>query len=254
MAKTVLLPLPSKDFDPTESAIPWQVLTRAGINVRFATATGSPAQCDQRMLNGKGLGILSPVLIADANAQAAYLAMSQSREFQNPLKWSEIKSADFAGLILPGGHAPGMKEYLESQVLQNIVQEFFLAQKPVGAICHGVVLAARSRYQNGQSVLAGKRTTALLASQELLAWGLTCLWLGNYYRTYPQTVQAEVTACLKSPSDFVQGPTPVLRDSPESLQRGFTVTDGNYVSARWPGDAHAFSFAFLSRLQESNRV
>lgn len=254
MNKTVLMPLPSKDFDPTESAIPWKILTQAGINVRFATPTGRPAQCDERMLSGKGLGIFSPVLIAGIKAQTAYQTMSQSHEFQTPLTWSEINSADFAGLILPGGHASGMKEYLESKVLQNIVREFFESQKPVGAICHGVVLAARSRSKTGQSVLSGRKTTALLATQELLAWGLTCLWLGSYYRTYPQTVQAEVTAALRSPSDFVQGPTPLLRDSMENLGHGFAVVDGNYVSARWPGDAHAFSTAFLVRLQESNRV
>jgi protease I len=30
-------------------------------------------------------------------------------------------------------------------------------------------------------------------------------------------------------------------DAPERLGIGFTVRDGNYLSARWPGDAHRFA-------------
>jgi putative intracellular protease/amidase len=51
----------------------------------------------------------------------------------------------FDGLLLPGGHrARGMREYLESNVLQRLVAQFFEACLPVAAICHGVLLAARS--------------------------------------------------------------------------------------------------------------
>lgn len=42
-----------------------------------------------------------------------------------------------AGLLLPGGHAPGMKQYLGSRLLQRKVAEFWRLERPVGAICHG---------------------------------------------------------------------------------------------------------------------
>jgi protease I len=32
------------------------------------------------------------------------------------------------------------------------------------------------------------------------------------------------------------------------LQRGFTVLDANYLSARWPGDAYSFALAFIDML------
>ena len=201
-----------------------------------------------RPLNGNGLHILSPILRADANARQAYSELENSFEFQNPIQWSAIKSDDFHGLILPGGHAPGVKEYLESTILQDCTKEFFASQKPVGAICHGVVLAARSK-KNGQSILNGYKTTALLSSQELLAWTLTFLWLGGYYRTYTQTVEGEVRSALASSLDFVKGPAPIRRDSLDHLNYGFTVRDRNYLSARWPGDAHRFGIEFLKMLQ-----
>ena len=49
--------------------------------------------------------------------------------------------------------------------------------------------------------------------------------------------------------NFLLGPKPVLRDDMAHLQRGFTVRDRNYVSARWPGDAYNFSLAFIEMLE-----
>jgi protease I len=70
---------------------------------------------------------------------------------------------DFDGLVLPGGHDKGVKEYLESKTLQQQVVAFFNATKPVGAICHGVVLAARSIDPvSNQSVLFDYKTTSLI--------------------------------------------------------------------------------------------
>jgi len=246
--KTVLMPLPSTDFDPTESAVPWSILSAHGHHVIFATPDGKPGQADPRMVNGNGLGLLAPVLRADANGRAAYARMITSKEFLRPIPYAEIVAANFHGLVLTGGHAQGMKPYLESSILQKAVADFFISKKPVGAICHGVVLAARSKLPSGVSVLHGKKTTALTQQMEMSAWALTCLWLKSYYRTYPQTVQAEVRAALAKPGDFVVGPMNTTRDSPDNLDIGFTVQDGKYLSARWPGDAHRFATEFAAML------
>jgi len=64
-----------------------------------------------------------------------------------------------------------MRDYLESDTLQRHVVSFFEAQKPVAAICHGVLLAARSiSKRTGRSVLYGYRTTALTWALERSAW------------------------------------------------------------------------------------
>jgi hypothetical protein len=85
---------------------------------------------------------------------------------------------------------------------------------------------------------------------EMAAWRLTRFWMGDYYRTYPVTVQAEVTATLGDPDDFFTGPRSLFRDSPEKIGRGFIVRDGNYVSARWPGDLHRYCRELMSMLQD----
>jgi protease I len=98
--------------------------------------------------------------------------------------------------------------------------------------------------------LFGRKTTALTKTLELAAWALTRLYLGDYYRTYPVAVEDEVRAALADRDDFVAGPIAVRRDSPERPDIGFTVRDGNYLSARWPGDTHRFGAEFAAMLAE----
>jgi protease I len=243
---TILMPLPSQGFDPSETAIPWRVLTDLGHRIVFSTPDARPA--DGLMVRGQGLGLLASVLKADQNGRKAHDAMvASSSEFRSPLPYEAIVGLSFDALLLPGGHAKEMKPYLESPLLQRVVAECFARDKPVGAICHGVVLAARSKAPSGTSVLHGRKTTALLRRQELLAWNLTRLYLGDYYRTYPVTVEDEVRAALAQPDHFRPGPLSIFRDAPER-PNGFAVIDRNYVSARWPGDAYGFSRAFAGLL------
>lgn len=252
MSQTILMPLPATEFDPSEAAIPWYLLSQAGHALRIATPDGKPAAADPRMLTGRGLGPWSWLLRARSDARKAYQGFSASTEFQNPLSWQQAEEQRFDALFLPGGHASGMRPYLESTILQSIVLRMMQAKQPVAAVCHGVVLAARSvDPETGQSVLYERRTTALTSDMELTAWALTCLWLGNYYRTYPQTVEAELRAALKDGEQFQRGPMAIFRDSPERLDRGFFVRDGHYLSGRWPGDLYAMVGEFQKMLAEA---
>jgi protease I len=243
----VLVPIPASDFDPTETAVPWRILSGAGHRCVFATPDGLAGAADERMLHGTGLGVWKPLLMASTNARADYARMAQASEFARPLAYRDIDARDFDALLLPGGHAPGMRPYLESTALQQVTRHFFAADKPVAAICHGTLLAARSR-RDARSVLYGRKTTGLPRSMELLAWSLTRLYLGDYYRTYPMTLEHEVRAALRSPQDFDAGPPALRRDSTARPDIGFTVRDGNYLSARWPGDAHRLGFEFAEML------
>ena len=239
----LLIPVPSYGFDPTEVAIPWKILSGEGIDVVFTSPDGGKASTDASMLDGSRLGIWKPLLRARRDAVVAHSELEENDSFCRPLKYAEVWADDFDALFLPGGHDKRVKEYLESEVLQSLVADFFVAGKPVGAICHGVVLAARSTNPGtGKSVLHDYKTTALLKSQEMAAYKMTRLWLKDYYLTYPGlTVEDEVRSVLSDSSNFICGPTPVLRDSHKHLERGFVVSDRNYLSARWPGDVYSIS-------------
>ena len=277
----VLMPLPRCDFDPTEAAVSWRELTNSGYQVTFATPDGAPSAGDDLMLNGRGLdpwGIIpgldrlvlaGRLLRADDVGRKAYAQMIESPEWRAPIRWSDARLENFDGLLLPGGHrARGMREYLESPELQSLAVAFFNADRPVGAICHGVVLLARSiDPKTGRSVLYGRRTTALTWALEgtarsagrFLRW-----WDPDYYATYPdapgeargyRSVQAEVTRALARPEDFMDvpanSPNAAIKTSGRARDRvgdarpAFVVSDGNYISARWPGDAHTFATTFV---------
>ncbi len=285
-AKTVVIPLPSRDFDPSEVALSWQIVRAAGYRVCFATPDGQPAQGDPLMLTGVGLDpwgwipglrqvrLLGLLLRARRGARAAYRALLADAEFRQPLRYEQLEVADFDGLLLPGGHwARGMREYLESEVLQRFVGAFFASDKPLAAVCHGVVLAARSKAADGRSALYGRKTTGLTWAMEKSAWSLTRFygrfWAPNYYRTYLEqpgepagyrSVQAEVSRALASPSDFLDVPADapdhlrktsgLHRDSRDDSRPAWVVCDGNYISARWPGDVHSFARQFVERLPQ----
>lgn len=251
-SKPILIPLPSYGFDPTEVAIPWKLLKEKGLDVVFTTPDGLESKGDELMITGKRLGIWKSLLKARKDATAAYEQMTHSPEFKNPNKYTEIRSEEFAGLILPGGHDKGMKDYLESNELQKIVVSFFTKRKAIGAICHGLVLAARSIDPSTmKSVIYDYKVTALLKSQELTAYNLTRMWLGDYYLTYPNlTVEDEVKSVLSNSVNFLKGKTPTSRDSTEKLSRGYSVRDQNFVSARWPGDVYNFTYAFIKLFDE----
>ena len=282
MAK-VLIPIPSRDFDPSEVAISWSVLKRLGHSVVFATPDGRPGEADDLMLTGEGLDIwgfipglkrftaVGRLMRANAEARAAYATMREDPAFKSPLAWRQVRREDFDGLLLPGGHrARGMRQYLESELLQKLVAEFFAADLPVAAICHGVLLAARSRGADGHSVLFGRRTTALTWALERAGWRvgrIVRFWDPSYYRTYEEkpgepegymSVQQEITRALARPADFLDVPADapdyrrktsgMTRDTWDDNRPAFVVRDGNYVSARWPGDAHTFAKEFAALL------
>jgi putative intracellular protease/amidase len=287
----VLIPLPLRDFDPSEVSLSWQILRQSGIDVSFASPGGKQAQTDPVMITGEGLDLwsfipilkkiklLGLLLRASSCARSAYSALQQDPCFLNPISYDDIRYDDYHGLLLPGGHARGMRPFLEDKTLQGHVADFFdrkLANgqpKPVAAICHGVVLAARSiSKQSGKSVLHPLKTTALPWAFENNAWSL-CKYFArgqdrDYYRTYLEqpgeaagyaSVEQEVTRALASPDQFLnvsdnsnhhfRKSSGLFRDSLEDSRPAWLVQDGHYLSARWPGDVHSFAKTFVAMLE-----
>jgi putative intracellular protease/amidase len=247
----VLLPLPDRDFDVTEVAVPWQIMREAGHEVVLATErAGTVPAADPRLLTGVVFGKLG----AAPEARTLYDELTRAPEFTATAAWAELDPAAFDGLVLPGGHAPGMRQYLGSPVLGEQVARFWALGRPVGAICHGVLVLARTRdAATGRSVLADRRTTCLPKYMERSAYLATAWRLGRYYRTYPAYVEDEVKAALDDPRrQFRRGPlTLSARGTATDDTPAFVVQDRNYLSARWPGDAYLFGRRFCDLLRSA---
>jgi putative intracellular protease/amidase len=233
----ILIPLPEHDFDPSESSFPWKACKERGWQVTFATPNGNAAACDPRLLKGPIFGPLG----AGPRGLANYKKMAASQEFQHPIPYAEINVDAFDAVSLTGGHAPGMKPYLESETLQARMVEFFRQGKVVGSICHGMLVLARAvDPETGKSVLWDYTVTALTKDLEFSGYALTFWLLGRRYRTYDCYVADEVRGALRDPRNFKNGPLMVWP---------FIMQDRNLVTSRWPLDAPLYARRFVEMVE-----
>jgi putative intracellular protease/amidase len=233
----VLIPLPDTDFDPTESATPWRVCAERGWRATFATEFGKVAAADRRLL----MGFVRGPLGAGAMGLRDYKRMTAAPEYQKPIRYDEINADEYDAILLTGGHAPGMKQFLESKVLQEKAVDFFKQDKGVGAMCHGLLVLARAiDPATGKSVLYDYKTTSLTREQEQIGYASTFWLLGRRFRTYDAYVEDETRAALKDTRQYSKGLMPFPH----------VVVDRNLVTSRyWLFDALPYSIAFAEMVE-----
>ena len=244
----ILVPLPLTDFDPTEVAVPWAALSDAGHNLIFATETGARAAADAKTL-GRGEGPLPPAsLWAHAENRALYDELVADNAFVSPVRWTDMAVIDCDAVLFAGGHGPGMRPYCESPDVQQLAVKAFATGKLVGAICHGVLPLARARRDDGSPLLTSRRTTSLTALMERMSVMMTRRRLGDHYRTYSETVEAETRRAVGSAGAYLRGPLLPHYATRRRPEIGFVVEDAHYLSARWPGDAWTLARRMIDRL------
>ena len=81
---------------------------------------------------------------------------------------------------------------------------------------------------------------------------MTHRYLGDYYWTCPTTVEDEVRSALARSARLHQRAPAAAPRLAARLGVGFTVRDGDYLSARWPGDAHRFAADLAARSRYSS--
>jgi putative intracellular protease/amidase len=233
----LLIPLPDTDFDPTESATPWRVCIDRGWCATFATECGKVATADQRLL----MGFLRGPLGAGPMGLRDYKRMTETSEYQKPIRYDEINVDDYDAILLTGGHAPGMKQFLESKVLQEKMVCFFIQNKGIGAICHGLLVLARAiDPSTGKSVLYNYKTTSLTRELEQIGYASTFWLLGRRFRTYDAYVEDETRAALKDMRQYSKGLIPFSH----------VVVDRNLVTSRyWLFDAVRYSITFAEMVE-----
>ena len=208
-----------------------------------------PREADQRLLDGVIFGRLG----AYEEPKAFYRQLVERRRSSSRSPGRTCDPATTTVCSSPGGHAPGMRQYLSSTVLAGQGGRV-LGAGPAGRrdLPRRSRAGPHPRSGTGRSVIAERRTTCLPKYMERGAYYLTAWRLGRYYRTYPAYVEDEVTAALTTPSQFVRGPRSQRRGTATDDSAAFVVQDGNYLSARWPGDAYLFAERFRRLLEETS--
>lgn len=121
-----------------EIMVPFQTLLTLGVRV--------DAVCPDRKSGDK-----IRTAVHDFEGDQTY-SEKPGHNFQLNADFSSVQTSDYAGLLIPGGRAP---EYLRlnERVLQ-IVREFFEADKPVAAVCHGIQILSAAGVLKGRSCTA----------------------------------------------------------------------------------------------------
>ena len=224
----------------SEVTHPYWHLTERGVEVDFASPAGGKVVFDPYSdpyfeKSTEPEDLVSKGFLSDKKLKA---------KLDTTLKLSDVELGQYDAIHVAGGRGATFDLFPNADVAKAL--EYFWSQdKVVGAICHGVLVLARTwDAATGRSVLADRPTTCLPKYMERSAYLATAWRLGRYYRTYPTYVEDEVVAALGDPAGFERGPRTTRRGTGSDDSPAFVVEDGNYLSARWPGDAYLFAKRF----------
>ncbi len=121
MAAKKILMLVGDYVEDYEVMVPFQMLLMVGHTVH--------AVCPD-----KKTGEYIKTAIHDFEGDQTY-SEKRGHNFMINFDFAKVKTADYDGLVIPGGRAP---EYLRlNPRVIEIVQEFNKANKPIAAVCHG---------------------------------------------------------------------------------------------------------------------
>lgn len=111
------------------------------------------------------LGGLSPV---DENSMSCSNPMEWDdciKILRNTTKLSDVDYKNYDALFLPGGHGP-MFDLAKDLLLKEIVEYFYENHKIISAICHGPAGLILAVDEQGDSILKGRKITALTNKEE----------------------------------------------------------------------------------------
>ncbi len=139
-----------------EFAAPFYEFINAGHDVVLASPRGGAVPIDP--------GSLAESAQTDATRRLAADDLNRG-QITRTLPLSSVKAGDFDAVFYPGGHGP-MWDLAVDPVNAALLADFWVAGKPVGAVCHGVAALLSARDPGGQGLLEGRRVTGFSDAEE----------------------------------------------------------------------------------------
>ncbi|MBE5317794.1 type 1 glutamine amidotransferase domain-containing protein [Pedobacter sp. MR2016-19] len=165
MNKKVLFVLTSHDelgntglktgFWSEELAAPYYALANKGIDVVLASPKGGQPPIDPKSEDPS----FQTETTKRMDKDTALLA-----KLKNTIPLDDIKMDDYDAVFYPGGHGP-LWDLAESATSQQLITEFYTANKPVAFVCHapGVLKDVKI---NGEYLVNGKNVTGFTNTEE----------------------------------------------------------------------------------------
>jgi putative intracellular protease/amidase len=141
-----------------ELATPYQMITRAGFDILFATPGGRPAPLDPASLE-------EPWLLP-----AGHWFLGQDHliaKLEAPLDLADIDAKRLQAIFLVGGTGT-LWDFPACPPLGTLATELIARDRPVAAICHGVVGLMTATAPDGLPLVAGKSLTCFSNEEEAM--------------------------------------------------------------------------------------
>jgi len=138
-----------------EAAHPYTKFKAAGLDVEFASITGT-ATCDPNSVDASK---------EDAESMAFWEDAAIKAQTVSNKKLADCKEGDYDAIYFAGGFGT-MWDFPESEAANKIITETLAAKKPVAAVCHGPIVFANVKDENGLPLLEGKECTGFTNAEE----------------------------------------------------------------------------------------
>jgi len=139
-----------------EFATPYYVFKDAGAAVTLASPAGGQPPVDPK----------SDAPDMQTAATQRFNADAEAREvLAHTRRLAEVDPDDYDAVFYPGGHGP-LWDLAEDRTSIGLIETFYAAGKPVGAVCHAPAVLKEARGPDGRPLVAGKRVTGFSNAEE----------------------------------------------------------------------------------------
>lgn len=209
-------------FHLEELTHPYYAFKDAGHTVDIASVQGGEAPIDpgSRKPDGENAESVERFLKDE-------MAMATIRQ---TLPLTEVNPDAYDGIYLPGGHGT-MWDMPENEKLSDLIATFYLADKPVAAVCHGPAGLIGPKTRDGEPIVAGKRVNCFRDEEEKKV---------ELDGVVPFLLESK----LKELGAKVEGGEPFT---------SYAVRDGNLVTGQNPMSLERLSALFLEALRDAEQ-
>jgi putative intracellular protease/amidase len=139
-----------------EIAAPYYVFKNEGADVSLASPNGGLVPLDPK----------SQSIILATFATKRFLKDEEAMNFlSHSMLLKDVRAEDFDVIFLPGGHGP-MWDLADNKILKHLLETFNRENKPIGAVCHGVVGLVSLKNDKAEFLVKGKNLTCFSNSEE----------------------------------------------------------------------------------------
>lgn len=149
-----------------------------------------------------------------------------NKHLANTEKLSTVDAADFDAIFYPGGHGP-LWDLAEDADSKQLIETFYTAGKPVGAVCHAPAVFRHTVRADGKPLVSGLRVTGFTNTEEE-AVGLT-----NVVPFLVEDMLKENGGTYEKDADWAS----------------FVLRDGNLVTGQNPASSAAAANELLALLK-----